>query len=736
MSVGSKPVYLFTCLLFFLTSCASGLTPLAVPEDSSPRINPVLDNASSPADSWLPFTKPDSIPDGFQLAAEQNGLSLYVSVETGAVIVVERSGAVWSSSIPNVDEVAGLAGVWKKRSPYPLLVEFTSEDRSSVKVARSEDAKVTVTPIQNGARLNYVFAQEALDVTATVTLADGALQVTVPAADVKETGTNGIVAIQVLPLFGTQLDGASGYIVYPDGNGMLMKFTSPHRKEVQETSRPIYGEDTLTPPTNELQSFTRQPIVMPVFGLTTGTHAFVGIITQGDYDANISMARSGEGMPLNRVWGEFVFRRQGMFSISGDMPVALYEPNRVTSDHQIRYYFLSGENANYIGMATRYREFLINERGAKRISSDAPLLNLHFFMGIEQRSFFIRQFIQMTTFADVKNILTDLNSAGVTNLDATLDGWNQGGVDAAYPQRLPVDSRLGGEKGLTALSEFVHANNQRIFLLDNYLDILPNSHGAFPISDAVRGVDGLPVGNNESGYYLNPQLALRQFAAKDLPKMKPFGVDGLYLQNFATLTAPDSNLRYPLGRENFAASWMQIAALSRAEFGSVSMDGANAYAIPYADRLENIPLDATGYDLSDGTIPFYQIAAHGLVQYSGTPLNLASDPRYHFLRSVEYGAIPTFTLTQNDTALLYRTSANEIWSAQFSVWKDEILKDYSAMQSLAELQSQFIVGHQSLAKDVVQVTYESGTKVIVNYSSKAYSADGITVPAEDFVVIR
>jgi hypothetical protein len=736
MSAVFKRVYTFVFLLFLLTSCTAGMNPLAVPADSSPRINPVLGNVPAALAAWPPFNKPDSVPDGFQFAAEQNGLSLYISLETGSIIVVDRSGAVWGSIPVGVDDNKDLTGVWKRRSKIPLLVQYTGADRSSVKVVRPEDAKVTISPVQNGARLDYVFEQQGFSFTAYITLEDNSLQITIPADGVKETGDNGIVSIQVLPFFGAQLDGAPGYIVYPDGSGILMSFTSPHRIEVQETSRPVYGEDTLIAPTTSAQPFTRQPILMPVFGLTAGADAFVGVITQGDFDSTISMSRSGKGLPYNRVWADFVFRRQGMFSINGELPVALYEPNRINSDHQIRYYFLSGDQANYAGMASRYREFLMAERGAKRISKNAPLLDLHFFMGIEQKNLFMHDFIMMTTFEDVRKILDNLASAGVTNLDVTLEGWNQGGADAHYPQRLPVDSRLGGETSLQTLSQAVKARGQKIFLLDDYLDILPNSSGAFPITDAVRGVDGLPVGDSTSGYYLNPQVALREFAARDIPKMKTFGVDGLYLQDFAALTVPDVNPRYPLGRENFAASWMQIAALSRAEFGSVIMSGGNTYALSYADRLENVPLDSTGYDLSDETIPFYQIAVHGLVQYSGESLNLAADPQMQFLRQVEYGAVPVFRLTQNDTALLARTTANDLWSAQFSIWRDDVIKKYQSMHQLADLQSQFISAHEKLSDDVYQTTFESGAKIIVNYSDSSFIAGGVTVPARDFVVVK
>jgi hypothetical protein len=263
---------------------------------------------------------------------------------------------------------------------------------------------------------------------------------------------------------------------------------------------------------------------------------------------------------------------------------------------------------------------------------------------------------------------------------------------------------------------------------------MPAGRGVFPFSDAIRGVDGLPV--EDGGFSLiNPQVSMRKFAVVDIPKMAEFGAHGLWFESFAALALPDTNDRYPLSRENFAASWMQIAELSREYFDAVIMVGGNSYAVPYADALNFVPTDSTHYDLFDGTVPLYQIAVHGLTSYTGAPYNLANDGRRTFLHHVEYGAIPIFVVSEASSALLSRTWANDLYSMQYDFWRDEMIGQYQAMEELAPVVDQFIVGHERLAEGVYQTTYEDGTRVVVNYNERSHEMESVTVPSLDFVVL-
>ncbi len=721
-------------LLVMLSGCQS--SSLEPPQETRPRINPRIE-LPPPLESWpsLEGRHPD-VPEEYELVAENSCLRLYLKKATSGLIVEDRRNErLWHSAPPDLKEVK-LSQAWRRRIESPILLNYTDADRGRANVAKPEGMQVEYTPLEGGVRAHYRFAEEGFELSVYYVLRDEFLEVTIPEKEVVEYSAetqNTLVSVDVLAFLGATHDGEDGYIVFPDGSGAIMSFTSPHPEAVQEISVPVYGPEQMQ---FQRSGYTYQSsIPMPLFGLVSGNAAFAAIITQGDFDARIGVGRSGKSIPYNHVWTTFVYRRQGSFSLTGGQPAWLYEPAMVGGDRQVRYYFLTAENAHYTGIAACYRNFLIKERGARRIAGDAPLMTISFFMGIERRTWFMRELIRMTSFADIQKMVAELESAGVRRVDVTVYGWNKGGANSRYPQRLPVEKRLGGEEGLRALARYLHSRSIRLFLADNYLLALPRGKGIFPYADAVRGVDGLPVGEG-GAYLINPQVALRRFAIRDIPEMARLGADGLWLEYFAGLALPDTNDRYPLSRESFAASWMQIASLAREKLGVVAMQGDNSYAVPYADRLDYVQLDSTHYDLFDETIPLYQIAVHGLVLYSGQPYNLMNDGQRTFLRHIEYGAIPNFILTQESSALLTRTSANWLWSSQYDFWRPEIIRQYQAMEKLSHVINQLILSHTRLAHNVYQTTYEDGTRVIVNYNEQPYVSGALTVPALDFVVLQ
>jgi hypothetical protein len=314
--------------------------------------------------------------------------------------------------------------------------------------------------------------------------------------------------------------------------------------------------------------------------------------------------------------------------------------------------------------------------------------------------------------------------------------WDEGSIAIKYPQSFPVDARLGGEEALRRLTEKIHQRGQRVLLSSDYIDVVPGAKNVMPYLDAVRGVDGLPLGDSDSGYMLNPEIALERFAINNIDQAAAIGVDGLHLLGFATLALPDKNTRFPMTREGFAATYMKIANLSAETLGTVSMNGSNIYASLYSDFLQMVPLDSTHYDIFDETVPFFQIAVHGLTQYSGYPYNLVSDSLSMFLRQVEYGAISSFILTKESSSKLSRTNWNDLYSSEYGYWKDEVITQYQIMEELAYLNNQFILNHQKIAEGIYQTTYEDGTRIIVNYNAKPYTVDTLEIPPMDFVVVK
>ena len=157
--------------------------------------------------------------------------------------------------------------------------------------------------------------------------------------------------------------------------------------------------------------------------------------------------------------------------------------------------------------------------------------------------------------------------------------------------------------------------------------------------------------------------------------------------------------------------------------------------MPYADLITDMDLKGTPYSIIDASVPFYQIALHGAVSYTGRPVNLANDWWTELLRCAEYGAGLNFTFMARDTKILQDTSYTGYFGAYYDAWDEEALQLINEYQkAMAGLNAQEIVDHELIMPTLSVTTYENGTKVYVNYAAEDYEADGVKVPARSYIV--
>lgn len=75
---------------------------------------------------------------------------------------------------------------------------------------------------------------------------------------------------------------------------------------------------------------------------------------------------------------------------------------------------------------------------------------------------------------------------------------------------------------------------------------------------------------------------------------------------------------------------------------NLAVGGGNAYVLPYATRLYDIPDKDSGYYQNSAAVPFYQMVVHGCVDYSSLAGNLSYNDAYQKLRWVGNGEHPPF----------------------------------------------------------------------------------------------
>ena len=110
---------------------------------------------------------------------------------------------------------------------------------------------------------------------------------------------------------------------------------------------------------------------MPVFGLKDGERAWFAIIEDGQALANISAELAGKTDSFNKAYARFNLTPRttiilyGVESTLDNRMVDAYAVEPYKGDISIRYHFLTGDEANYSGMANKYRDYLV-----ERLSED------------------------------------------------------------------------------------------------------------------------------------------------------------------------------------------------------------------------------------------------------------------------------------------------------------------------------------------------------------------------------
>lgn len=178
----------------------------------------------------------------------------------------------------------------------------------------------------------------------------------------------------------------------------------------------------------------------------------------------------------------------------------------------------------------------------------------------------------------------------------------------------------------------------------------------------------------------------------------------------------------------------RLKALSEQD---VLINEGNDYAVAYVDMITNMNLSGAEYSIIDKTIPFYQMALHGFVNYTGEALNLTGNMEDELLKSAEYGAALAFTIMQESAFTLQNTLYTEYFGSEYASCSERMYEIYNRYNSeLGHIFNQTMTGHEFVEPQLTCTTYEDGTKVYVNYSQNDKTVDGTVIPARDYAVVR
>lgn len=622
--------------------------------------------------------------------------------------------------------------VWAAKTKSLVSIHYADSTRRQISMINNVlGAKQSWKRIPGGAAVALDFAEPGLKMGLEITLVNDYVELRIPKNSLKETKDNFLVDVELAPFFGAATGRDKGYLFLPDGSGAIGRFASDKQEYSRNFSEMTYGGDGYLFPSYTLRQRTEPTkVLIPVWGMVKGGDAYLAVVTKGDFDAFINVSPSGYVVDYYRGSTTFIVRKRFMSLLS----VETVEKDKIETDRAVRYYFLSGSQANYVGMAQTYRHYLISEKGLTNRIPDGshPKLYLRLFQGILQKHLVTNALVATTTFAEAVKILDSVEKAGIKDLDVELVGWSLGGWEGGYPRRFPVEPGLGGETGLKKLVAFAKQHDIAIYLQDDYLTANDRAGGFSTRQDVIRNPSGLPL-SMLGQYLLNARVAWTDHASHDIPKLSRLGVSGIDFRQYGTVAISDRNRRYPMTREQFAGWYSKIADLMRSTVGTLVTQGGNSYVLARVDKLTDVPMDESDYDFATDPVPFYEIVIHGLIPYYFQPANLRNDFDTEFLRAVEYGALPLFELTYTGSSPLIKTRYNYLYSSKYTDWIDRMAYEYKVLvRDMEPVYNKKIANHEILRQGLTRTTYENGYWVIVNYNQWPERVGTRLVPARSY----
>ena len=689
--------------------------------------------------------------NGHTYLTENSRYALYVD-ESDLSLVIEdkQTGAYMESSISYDDGKNNATWIGAMKSAVVLTLINKNDDTKQADLI-NDDVTKNITYTENGFSAELYWNTYRLGFTLEVSLTEEGLTARIPDTSIREDGdTYQIGTIAMYPYMGNSyLDDKEGYLFIPDGNGALIYLDDKEGRFNSGYSSMIYGGDVgFDELTVESLLWSRynmitdaEQVIAPVYGIahTDDGIAYLAIVEDGAMRASIEAAPNGVSVDYNRAYAKFVERKlytQPTSNNSTSGSLHLTEEERSHSDLQVRFLFLSGDQANYAGMANAYREYLL-DNGTLEVQDCGYHTRID-FLGTERESWVLgTSAVVMTTVEDIREIYSDLSAAGVTDLFTVYKGWQKGGLYNIPISKYAADGKIGGTRELTELVREAEAEGIRFYLYNDALRINPDEKNAsFNVIKKInkrRYEEETYQDVYETMMYLTPARS-KYMTDKLIKSYTEKGVDNLCIAGISNTLFSYNYSGTNYTRYDTAASYAETVA-GIAEQTELVLEQPFVYLWSDTEAFLDMPLYTSSYIFEDESVPFLSIVLKGVMPVYSEYVNFEANKQEFFLKIVETGSYPSFYITKESSSELLYTNSSDIYSSEYDVYRDTILEYSRSLQALNEkVAGAFIVGHEISGNGVTVVTYDNGIKIYVNYSLTDQTVDGITIGAMSYEV--
>ena len=598
--------------------------------------------------------------------------------------------------------------------------------------------------------INY-FDKYNISVPTTYKLLDDGVEISIDPTKISEGTKYLLVSVTPAPFMCTAYNKNDGsYLFVPTGSGALM-----YAKETAIGDRSyvgeVYGVDgarLLTEvPVDE------EEIRMPVFGVKDKNDALLAIINEGAGSAEIEATSGNNRTGLSNVSAKFYLRAYDRIAsgiqLLGYSDYTKVAQNLSPNPIRISYYPLTDEDADYNGMAKRYKKYLLDNGYLTEGTAQTADYGIKFLGGTVTQELFlgvpVNSLNSMTSFSEAQNITKELIEASDMSPEIMLSGYGDNGISPGkIAGGYSFSSVYGGNKQRKELEDFCKENKISLFTDFDLLNYSKSSNGFSYVFDSaksasLRAVKKYPTKtplreyDKDNPYKIIKRSKLQNAANKLVKSAKKLKISGISLSSLSSIAYSDySNEKY-YSKSNIENDVTKIFASIKDAAYKTAATSPNAYAAAEADVLYDVPVNNGGYYAFDESIPFYQMVfGSSKTLYSGS-LNLTENFDQHIASSVAFGSKLCFTLTQNFDNSYIINQTNKLYAVRYSDNKELINSVLNKVEPFYKaIKGASIVKYDKVNEGISKTVFNNNVVLYANHSSKQIESPVGVLDAYEF----
>ncbi|MFI3254640.1 MAG: DUF5696 domain-containing protein [Eubacteriales bacterium] len=739
-----------------LTSSSTSQVALAADRDVA--FNVIYEKYSPAPEETLVYES-DSFTFYFR---DDRDLFTVVNKTTNAVMKTGIDSYLGTDDVPDDEPVVetGLNSTFTGIANSLLYLEYFDGDtikRTSSAGTKDSSSTFSMTGEDSGA-LVVDFTALDIQIIVDIRFDEDTITYDIPFGNLSGDGLMNIAAIILSPFVGAsggmeehyneeledydeaiQRPLETGYLFVPDGSGSLISFQDT-QIAFSEYSSKVYGTDpSMASYANANTSLVVDMAnpTLPVFGVahTEAERGFVAYADSGAEYMNI-VARPKENMNIKYYWVyprfEYNSSYYQVYNQKGEGYFTKYE-NLNEFDISVSYSFLYGEDADYVGMATRYREHLI-ENGTltplDSVDNDIPI-RLDFIMNDSKSSIVGTTQVNVTTADDVSEILGDFLSLGISNINSGLIGWQSKGETLAEPGDYKFSMASGSKSEIEDLIQDFANQGVDISLSNDYVTI--NKKSSSFLSVAAEHLNSLyPTVDKSISLPDNVPVSEFSFAEPSIAAQWLSSIDSKTNSQSLTVDGISNVLHSSYKNGNFTA--LDTVALYQNTLDqmdtTLNMVAPNLYLWEYTDRFLQAPVTDSKYIFETETVPFLQLVLHNTMEVYAPYANFSFYTQEAILTMIDYNVFPSFILSKESSHLLQDTHSAGLYSTESQLYQPLVLEIYEVINEvLSPVAGETWIDRESLATGVFVNHYSDGGEILINYTDSPYVYQGHSVPA-------